>query len=256
MPVLATPLTRSVVLRSAATGGPPGGITDGLILWLEGDQAGLADGASVSSWTDRSSAANHAVQATGTKQPTYRATGGPNSLPTVEFDGGDALATGNMTFAGQVGTYYVVVSVSVDGTDQIIIERSANYNTNAPGFLASRISTNKVYCGHKGNAGLADKTSVANLQSTPMLVSCVMNRAASSDETMPYLNGTVFAAGTNANNTDSLGSSHPLYIGSRATTSIFLTGKITLILVYDAAHDATTRGAIQTAINTKYNLGF
>lgn len=266
MPSLALPITRAVILAprtvaAAPPGGssPPGGVTTNLILWLEGDQLALSDGAAVSSWTDMSSVANHATQATSTKRPTYRATGGPNSKPCVEFDGGDGLVTGNLAFSGSTCSYYIVANVTVDATDQVLIERSVNYNTNGPGFISFRNAANKVYSGIKGNAGLNDMTSVASLQSTPALVSVTIDRSLAGgtpNELMAYLNGTVGTRGVNADNTDTFGSSHPLYIGARNQASLFLTGKISLILVYDAAHDTTTRQSIETAINTKYALGF
>lgn len=53
------------------------------------------DGVAVSSWNDASSGTRHATQATGTKQPIYRASeSGMNNKPTVDFDGtDDFLAT-------------------------------------------------------------------------------------------------------------------------------------------------------------------
>lgn len=48
----------------------------------------LPDGHAVGTWSDAISGCDF-VQATGSKQPLYRATGGSNSRPAVEFDGND-----------------------------------------------------------------------------------------------------------------------------------------------------------------------
>lgn len=237
---------------------PPGGVTTNLILWLEGDQLALSDGAAVSSWTDKSSAANHAVQATGSKQPAYRATGGPNSLPCVEFGGDDGLATGNTDLSSNKCTFYVVANVTGGATDQVILERSNNYNNVPEGFLFYRTSGNNVvYIGSKAPL-FNDRTSVATLQSTFKLVSAVMDRTLSGEsELLAYINGALIAAGgAVADQTTALGSTQPVYIGARATTSLFLVGKIACILMYNAAHDSTTHGTIRDALNTKYALGF
>lgn len=264
MPVLSSTLARAVLLapRPAvaappSTPTPPGGVTTNLVLWLEGDQLALADGAAVSSWTDKSSVGNHATQATSTKQPTYRATGGPNSLPTVEFDGGDGLATGNVDLSSNKCSFYIVANVTSDATDHVLLERSTNYNSVQAGFICFRQAANTVYVGAKAPL-LNDRTSTGNLQATHSLVSAVMDRdQVGVGELSAYLNGTAFPSGGNlADQTTALGSSQPIYVGARATTSLFLIGKITLVLVYNAAHDTTTRQAIQSAISTKYALGF
>jgi hypothetical protein len=55
-----------------------------LQLWARADSLALSDGAKVSSWTDESANADHLIQATGTNQPLYRASG-LNGLPAIEF---------------------------------------------------------------------------------------------------------------------------------------------------------------------------
>jgi hypothetical protein len=73
----------------------------GCTLWLEGDKiTGVADGGAISSWIDSSGFANHAVQATGAKQPTLK-TDWFNGLPAVRFDGtDDTLVTAAALWTG------------------------------------------------------------------------------------------------------------------------------------------------------------
>lgn len=77
----------SVTTKSEPTVAP-GGVTTDLALWLKGnDGLSLADGASVSSWTDQGRGSNARIQATG-QEPTYRdnVTKNVNFNPVVEFD--------------------------------------------------------------------------------------------------------------------------------------------------------------------------
>jgi serine protease len=89
-------VTKSVTVVAPPAPGPfedPASLP-GLVLWLQADAlTGLADGAPVATWPDRSGAGNHATQAVAAKRPTYRA-GVANGLPAVLFDAADdGLAT-------------------------------------------------------------------------------------------------------------------------------------------------------------------
>lgn len=84
-------VTRSVAVEAPPAPGPfedPASLP-GLVLWLQSDALnGLADGASVANWPDRSGAGNHATQAVASRQPTYR-DAIVNGLPAVSFDAAD-----------------------------------------------------------------------------------------------------------------------------------------------------------------------
>ena len=99
----------------------------GLQLWLDASKLdGLADTNPVSSWTDMSGNAKHAVQAIGGRQPLYR-TGILNGLPGILYDGvNDCLQTpeitlGHFTFfcvfklTGSAGIVYEGASAAVVG---------------------------------------------------------------------------------------------------------------------------------------------
>lgn len=63
--------------------------------WAEGPEfvaLGLSNGAAVGTWPDEIGTLD-ATQGTAASKPTYSATGGPNSRPTLTFDGGDVLRT-------------------------------------------------------------------------------------------------------------------------------------------------------------------
>lgn len=86
---------RGVLSRRAVSGG--GGAFDPLSIswhtafWAEDPNwTAPGDGNAVSQWDDASGNGRHATQATGSKQPIYRASAAAfNSQPVVEFDGTD-----------------------------------------------------------------------------------------------------------------------------------------------------------------------
>lgn len=82
--------------------------------WAEGGEfaaLGLGDGAAVGTWPDEVGTLD-ATQGTAGSKPTYRATLGPNSKPTVQFDGGDWMLTSTLTQA-QPFSLLIVASIDV-----------------------------------------------------------------------------------------------------------------------------------------------
>jgi hypothetical protein len=75
-----------------------------LALWLDAADADTItlNGSTVSQWDDKSSNGFNASQATATLQPTYLATGF-NGKPTLQTDGGDFLAFGQVGLGRNVG---------------------------------------------------------------------------------------------------------------------------------------------------------
>lgn len=81
---------------------------------------GVSNGASVATWPDLSTGDHDPTQGTGTAQPTYRATG-VGGEPSVEFDGGDALAVSVAVDAltDASGNFsIVVVAQAANGNDK------------------------------------------------------------------------------------------------------------------------------------------
>jgi len=82
-------------MRSLGVGLDPGGNSvwspaqiSSLTVWLPPDSiVGVADGGTVTTWPDRSGLSHSPTQATESKKPLYRATGGANGLPAIETDG-------------------------------------------------------------------------------------------------------------------------------------------------------------------------
>lgn len=247
--------TLPTVTSSPAAPSPPGGVTTNLLGWWEADQLALADGASVASWTDASVNARHAVQATGSAQPTYRATGGPNSKPCVEFDGGDELASPAFTPGNAAMTWYIVASAP-GGVYGVFAELSTTINSTTTGAVVYREDVNSIANEMKGDVGYSTFTTTATLTTTPKLITSVFDKSLATNEVTAWVNSV--SAGTrsnNDNNTNTFNGSHSLYLGRRNSGSASaLTGKLTIVLLYAGAHDDTTRGIIEAAIIAKYAL--
>lgn len=85
-------------------------------MWLAADAiTGLADGAAVSQWNDVSGSNNHATQATGANQPTYRLNQ-INGMPAVDFDGVNDYFVSPLSASGPFATDELVFAVLIRDT--------------------------------------------------------------------------------------------------------------------------------------------
>lgn len=128
----------------------PGGVGNSskMVFWLDANQLGLSNGASVSSWTDESGNGNHAVQGDGTKQPVFTAVGSMNGFPSVTFDGSnDILSTSAISALDnndQVAWYVVYKSSSSYSTNAtvFVVRTATSAHTNTWGFQIKRENNN------------------------------------------------------------------------------------------------------------------
>lgn len=112
--------------------------TNGLNLFLRADSiTGLTEGAAISQWNDESGNNNHATQATGSYQPTYR-TNVLNGKPVVRFVASDDfLRCPNSVFSGVSNqtTLFIVQKISNTGVtnfSQSTDDGSNRYSTHTP----------------------------------------------------------------------------------------------------------------------------
>lgn len=220
----------------------------GLQLWLKADALALSEGNAVSSWTDSSSNANAAVQATGTKQPTYRAAPtGFNGNPAVQFDGGDGLATGNISIA----TFTVFVVIKLTGTAGYIWEQTSGtylnslYGTTGDTALMRR-------SGLYSSVDRAVNWAVDNVTKIVALDWDTVNAAS----IHMFINGaaqtvtTVQDQGSNATPVAA-----PFYVGSHLGGGVAgSTGYIAEVLEYDSVLSSTNRGNVTSYLGTKYGV--
>jgi hypothetical protein len=133
-------------LRAAKpqVGGGGGGFSPLSIPWVSAYWAedpswsNPGDGNAVSSWRDAGTAAADVAQATGSVQPTYRASvAALNSKPAIQFDGADHLdATGISTIA-QPFCVVTVLNIATVASNQIFINDQTGTSDNLLGVSTS-----------------------------------------------------------------------------------------------------------------------
>jgi trimeric autotransporter adhesin len=95
-------------------------------LWLKADAGITLNTSEVSQWDDQSGNGISFTQSTGANQPTYEATGGPNSKPCVSFVAAnlDFLLSGATSlYSLSTGyTFFIVMKANTGGTDNLAID--------------------------------------------------------------------------------------------------------------------------------------
>jgi len=125
-----TGLDAQGALSLATSFGPVTSVGWTAAYWAGGPEfaaLGLADGAAVSSWPDEK-ATNNLAQATGTKQPAYRATGGANSKPALQFDGNDLISLNAAPTVTHPFTVVVIAKLGATsaGQKELLVGDSSN----------------------------------------------------------------------------------------------------------------------------------
>lgn len=202
---------------------------------------GLADGAAVTSWTDSSGAGLTATQATGTKQPAYRAAPtGFNGQPAVQFTGASSqfLATAAFTATG-TWTMYAVASrnnatsgtYGIANMDDGNTKREFQFRYNATN--ADTIAWN--------TAGLATDSQPAGTGTH--VISAV--HATSSVETFVdgATNGPTAITGTIPATT-----TLSLHLGEATQSAAYLDGYLAYFAWYQGAHGTAQRQAIEAQL--------
>ncbi len=109
----------------------------GLIIWNKADSLALTNGAAVSSWTDSSSNANHATQATAANKPTF-ITNQINGKPIVRFDGTDFLTTTVLIASTAAVSVYIVVKNSSTSPGNYLLSMGTDLNAIISEFVAGK----------------------------------------------------------------------------------------------------------------------
>ena len=130
-------------------------------MWLDAGQiTGIADGAALPTWQDKSGNARDATQATVSKQPLYRATNAvvplPNARPVVQFDGvGSVLATSTPANSSNTFTVFVVCQRTATSTLDEPVFTNRNPASSTP--IAAQIgfaSTNVLRQDYRNDANV------------------------------------------------------------------------------------------------------
>lgn len=230
----------------------------GLALWLDASQlSGLNDGDAMSSWTDMSGNSRHATGTT-TQRPTYK-TGIVNGKAVARFNGSsNGLVTGNVDFTGTSAVTVFCVASCISGSDRAMVELTTSTAAVTNGFVLFRQTTsNKPVAFIRGDVGNSVATHDVAMSgtSTFRLVSAKFDKSLSTNEAVVWVNGGWSSTISNSNNTNAFANA-PIYIGSRAQSSLFWSGDIAEVLIYNRALTATERLQVQGYLNDKYALYF
>lgn len=201
-------LRRRAMGFSAPPGFSPSDIA-GLMWWAKADGAlyqdsartvvASVDGDPVGSWTDQSSGAKHAAQATAAKRPTLK-TAIFGSLPAVRFDvTDDGLQTAAVDFSGTDKVTIFLVVKNVPTGVRVLVELGPTYSTVA-GFL---IYTDPIL--HTGlgiDGDVAHGHDINAKLAAPSILAARLDRGqlAILDEHQAYMDGVIGVESVTVNN--------------------------------------------------------
>jgi hypothetical protein len=226
----------------------PGGSFDPLnaiawhsAFWAEDpDWSAPADGGAVSDWRNAGSVGTdyNAVQATASKQPTYRAaTAAYNNRPTVQFDAtDDFLRTAAWTATTQPLHLVVIANLGATTATRSIVDGRDAYRGLVTGFSSARWGM---------NWGTPVNEAVGTSTTNPSLIVQLANGASSTMD----VNGTQVIA-TDAGVLDSIG----LTLGANNIGTGSFGGHLAFVGLYDGTLSAADLAALEAWATSHYGI--
>ncbi|HJR54448.1 MAG TPA: S8 family serine peptidase [Gemmatimonadota bacterium] len=224
-------VTKSVSVEAPPDPGPfedPASLP-GLVLWLQADAlSGLAEGAPVVTWPDRSGAGNHAAQAVAGKRPAYR-NGMINGLPAVQFDAADDGMSTAADPATPV-TVVVVYATRATASGQVL-------NGGFSFFMGPYVGRYRNYTGQfaTGPSVTAGRWLTQTLRQSTGLAE-------------------LFVDGVFTVSTTRTANPAPLKLAREGTYGAILDGWVAEVIVYDRALDDAELADVHTWLRQRYAL--
>jgi len=200
------------------------------------------DGQTVLRWNDLSSNANNAANSgAATGRPTYRSSGGPSSLATLEFDGADALALGTLLTGASRTAFFVCNKTAVGSSYQTLLWGSGFH------ILYRMATAGDLW----GAWQLSEVPSTVTLDSEFVII-CVRQTAIQNTD---FIKNGVLENSTAGSGSPSASSS---VIGAGAFPVINqgINGKISELIVYDTALSNSDITLVQNFLNQEWGGGF
>lgn len=197
---------------------------------------------------DRSSNSRHFYQSNAAFQPLLEFSG---SLPVMSFDGVDnfmSSASFNLTSTNAL-TIFIAHQQPVAAT-AILLELSVNAGANAGAFYCARGETTAGDISSKirGNVEQGTRRTNAAQGTDNLNAAFVLDFSQSSANEVKLYKNNAEPAATNlavAENTANFGN-YTLYLGSRAGTSVFFSGRISQLILFSSS--ISSRSAVDSAI--------
>jgi hypothetical protein len=243
---------------------------DSLFYWYAADAGvkdslggDISDGEKVSSWTDFSGRGHNVTQATGAAMPTFRASGGPNGWPCIEFDG---------------TTDYLASAAHFWGSDDltvIVVMKFANASKTPADFIVSKLSTATGDANSRQWFFYGEDSLTTTVNSTKLRTSSLGTSASTVTLIGPNrstnfsvisissdgANGTWFVDGSNASPSGTVTTifddTERLWIGAYEVALAmagFARASISEIIVYSRALSADERVGVEQYLKAKYGL--
>ena len=220
----------------------------GCVLWLDGaDPAGTgvipANGASITTWTDKSGLGNNA---TGGVSPTFN-TSGINSKGTVSFNGTNSYLNSADLFSNRSFSIFIIIRRQASISSQTGILAGTQFNTNMNLHFVFRSSTN-LALGFYAND--LDYVSFTNYTGNPATEPAYLIQATYISGTrILYVNGNQVASDTNTTN---LSSQVGALIGQYNGT--YYNGFIGEICILNGAPNSTSRQQVEAYLAQKWGI--
>ncbi len=225
----------------------------GMMMWLKSDNSVTSGGVGtgVSAWGDVSGNGNNATQATGTNQPTLQ--NGPNSLPTVRFDGTNdfmQLPQGLSNFTAGA-SIFVVTNPTTIGSGKRFFEFATSPSHD--NIAISESAPNGAQFNVNLSSGTASTVLSTNAltASTYQLIEAMHNGAGIGTF---LTNGTQGAQNTMNNIPNVTRTNNYLARDYSGTSTNYLTGEIAEIIMYNRNLSTSERQAVEGYLFTRYAL--
>lgn len=242
------PSDRSTLFQSGTRAAPGAAVVN------DGDPVGLV--------LDKSGNNIDLVQATASKRPLYKISGG---ISWLQFDGvDDALqssVTLNLSAFGQLGLAFAVTPLSTAAA--VMVEHGPNTNTTDKGFgiYANSATPGQIENATNVAAALDDMdTTAATFGNGVTSVLCYQSldiTQAAAALKMPLRRNGAAAAMTSLNESAAAGTvfgNQTLNIASRAGTSVFFNGKFSGLVLKGGGFTAAQRANVETYLGAKVGL--
>lgn len=240
-------------LHSVAVAFAPSDLA-GLKAWYKADSLVLNDADAVATWNDSSSGGLDLTQATSGNRPTYRATGGPNSKPAIQFTGTTPTSLARASVAGSAIWGANACHIFVVQKQSNVNDQNATFQWQSASSLVRAYLTfgDTLYFDYGDASAGSGRRSVAQpggWDNSWRMVQLIRESPNSGtlrirDQGSELVNGSVTA-------TIATGESATLNIGTGASS---LTGHIAELIFYNVALSAGDRGSVETYLNSKYSL--
>lgn len=240
-------------MKAVAAGRSPLIVPSLRALWIADDLSAVGDGGAVTTWTDRINGFAP-TQPTAGYKPTYRATGGPNSRPSVQCDGGDilTLATASPVSTASSGCVIVV------GSGNSGAFWSSARNTGAINYMVGVVVTGQLRMqSHEGGPVGADISyatsptgnNIIEWASSGSAWSIRINNAVQSLSQNGGSNNGRWFSGVTSRDRFAIGG-----LSYNGTANNFLTGHIAALIVIDAPLVGAARTNLYRYLSAKYAI--